>query len=91
MLAQSPRPEPSMLLLDDLQAAVDNICCGDSAVIAAAARDLMALASEYPALVRYYARTLACVARVRASFDDGPVLGELVRSLGLGELSARLS
>ena len=88
MLAENLRPEPPLPLLNELQTAVDNLCCGESEVISAAARDLIGLARKYPALVRYYSRTLACVARVRAPFSDGPVLGELLTSLGLADLSA---
>ena len=88
MLAENLRPEPPLPLLNELQTAVDNLCCGESEVISGAARDLIALAITYPALVRYYSRTLTCVARVRAPFSDGPVLGELLSSLGLADLTA---
>jgi hypothetical protein len=77
-----------MPLLDELQTAVDNLCCGESDVISGAARDLIALARKYPALVGYYSRTLTCVACVRAPFSDGAVLAELLASLGLVDLPA---
>jgi hypothetical protein len=88
MLAKSLRPELPMSLLDELQTAVDNLCCGESDVISGAARDLIALARKYPALVGYYSRTLTCVACVRAPFRDGAVLAELLASLGLADLPA---
>lgn len=72
-----------MPLLDQLQAAVDDLCCAESVIIETAARTLVGIAEQHPDIVRFYARTLVCVAGVRARHRDGPALLELLAVLGL--------
>jgi hypothetical protein len=70
-------------VLGTLEGAVDALCSSEPAHVAGAVATLTLLAGQHPALVRFYRRTIACVARARSDFAEGPALAQLLGMLGL--------